>query len=528
MRSSSADVTTATAEGEQSAGFANLRKRLAAPGQVAIINHVADVAAELEAAHAHDAAKRLCQIDDYALAMPPEAIPNLVDSPSVLDEIEDAKGQRCATSILWRNLLALAPLLITWLSLSLATSAYHAEVARRPDSIYQPFLALWESGFGVGFWPTFSAVAFWDAILFAGIIGLTWRIHSLERSGQQEARQLVARMDGAVVALVAVLGEEHMTGLNHPGEWAAAVKRVIDSALKETRELNKANEQALKAAQEAIRTAEQRHEELVRRLGGEILATLQAVRAQSEQTTSAVGTEAREMFAQAAAAHQQLAESSLQAVRQVGDQSRQYIAELKQETVETLRDLHEEDRKFLLASAQRADDLTRNHLMPTVETFRDIVLEFRTDLEQYQQGAKDLVGSVTRIREVAERLGETVQAFSTAAQSIQTQLQTVAQTQGQYATHIRSAADEMRTATTDMGASAAKVNDLLTTISGQVSPRILLLAEQMDRASTSLANTQQELQTELAKVSSGLSQTVEALNNLPQQKPIFPFFGRRP
>src|ERR671917_640552 len=86
-----------------------------------------------------------------------------------------------------RNILVLVPILLTWFALAEASRAYEKFLTLNPDEVRQPFLLLWERGFGgqaSPFAPSFSMVALIDAVLIAIIIGLTLYSH-----GRREARE---------------------------------------------------------------------------------------------------------------------------------------------------------------------------------------------------------------------------------------------------------------------------------------------------------------------------------------------------
>ena len=85
-----------------------------------------------------------------------------------------------------RNVLVLVPILLTWFALAEASKAYDRYIAKNPEMVRDPFLLLWQRGFGgeaSGFAPTFSMVALIDAVIILAIIALTFFAH-----GRREAR----------------------------------------------------------------------------------------------------------------------------------------------------------------------------------------------------------------------------------------------------------------------------------------------------------------------------------------------------
>lgn len=86
-----------------------------------------------------------------------------------------------------RNVMVLLPILLTWAALAEASNAYNRQITKDPDAVSQPFLLLWQRGFGgeaSWFSPTFSTVAILDAIIIGVIIILTFYSH-----GRREERE---------------------------------------------------------------------------------------------------------------------------------------------------------------------------------------------------------------------------------------------------------------------------------------------------------------------------------------------------
>jgi hypothetical protein len=85
-----------------------------------------------------------------------------------------------------RNLLALLPVVLTWVGLMYAAIGYHAAiVADEKNLLTRPFLLLWEERFhdhapwplSLLNWLTFSHVALGDVVILSLVVVLTWRIH---------------------------------------------------------------------------------------------------------------------------------------------------------------------------------------------------------------------------------------------------------------------------------------------------------------------------------------------------------------
>jgi hypothetical protein len=83
--------------------------------------------------------------------------------------------------------MVLFPIILTWAALGEAVIRYRQYVDAHPDAATQPFLLLWQRGFGEKgglFTPTFATVAMIDATIIFIIILITFYVH-----GRREARE---------------------------------------------------------------------------------------------------------------------------------------------------------------------------------------------------------------------------------------------------------------------------------------------------------------------------------------------------
>ena len=93
-----------------------------------------------------------------------------------------------------RNVLVLLPVFLTWFALAEASQDYSSYLNENPDEAGQPFLLLWQQGFGGEasiLSPTFSTVALLDAAVILVIILLTFYAHG-RREDQEDAVANVA------------------------------------------------------------------------------------------------------------------------------------------------------------------------------------------------------------------------------------------------------------------------------------------------------------------------------------------------
>ncbi|HRA47642.1 MAG TPA: hypothetical protein PK819_06210 [Thermomicrobiales bacterium] len=112
----------------------------------------------------------------------------------------------------FRNVLVLLPILLTWFALWESTRSYRSYIDAHPEEIDQPFLLLWQRGFGgTGNFLSlsFSSVAIIDAMIIGIIILLTFYSHgrrehreeSIERTGQKFQADVDNILAEATVAL---------------------------------------------------------------------------------------------------------------------------------------------------------------------------------------------------------------------------------------------------------------------------------------------------------------------------------------
>jgi len=147
-----------------------------------------------------------------------------VFNPSMLvEQVRSAylgKSEWLGTVELFRNVLVLLPIAITWFALSKAARTYF--MVGQSDStgsiMNTPFLFQWEQGFGgqiphiFGVSLTFSHVAIFDAFLIAIIIGLSavvhWKSNWIAEKVDQEAVKLGVELDSILWRLNKVFYED--------------------------------------------------------------------------------------------------------------------------------------------------------------------------------------------------------------------------------------------------------------------------------------------------------------------------------
>lgn len=132
-----------------------------------------------------------------------------------------------------RNVLVLVPILLTWAALGEAAAAYRRYIDNNPDQSDQPFLLLWQRGFGgeSRWWsPDFSTVALIDAVVIIAIILLTFYAHG-RREKQEDniadtAAGFQAEFDNALAEATVLLATDRSS---RPAQLADNVERLAES-----------------------------------------------------------------------------------------------------------------------------------------------------------------------------------------------------------------------------------------------------------------------------------------------------------
>jgi len=137
-----------------------------------------------------------------------------------------------------RNVLVFAPIAVTWLGLSLAAGAYADFLAAQPQLVSQPFLLLWQQGFGGRLLFNFGTLALIDASLIGVLIVLSLALHTRSEIRDVAFRTKVLLKESEIRAL---LGQASSLGaLDIAGDDAESI--LADMAAEERRIYERAAE----------------------------------------------------------------------------------------------------------------------------------------------------------------------------------------------------------------------------------------------------------------------------------------------
>jgi chromosome segregation ATPase len=164
----------------------------------------------------------------------------------------------------WRNVLVLVPLVVTWIGIAWAASAYSSLLARDPAQAAQSFIYLWQDGFEQTMPLTLGRVAIIDGLILTAVILLTaivyFRGSRHSRAQEDDASGLRAEIESTMydvdralasyrapeAAQVALqVNEVAKTNLDLMGKISesnlAQMTKVTETSLAQISEMNKAS-----------------------------------------------------------------------------------------------------------------------------------------------------------------------------------------------------------------------------------------------------------------------------------------------
>jgi hypothetical protein len=161
-----------------------------------------------------------------------------VDPRGLAELLAGAHSRLWAVLEVIRNVLVFAPIAVTWMGLSLAAAAYADMIAARPDLVSQPFLLLWQNGFGGRLFLNFSTLALTDASLIFVLIALSLALHTRSELRDAAMRTSILLRESEIRAL---FGQASSLGALDIGSVDAEVI-LADMAAEERRIYERASE----------------------------------------------------------------------------------------------------------------------------------------------------------------------------------------------------------------------------------------------------------------------------------------------
>lgn len=365
---------------------------------------------------------------------------HLPDTDTILQDVEDARSKGTKRLSLWRALFALAPLLVTWVSLSWATFLYQqtlVENQKQQSVLIQPFLSLWQSGFeGSIPWFTFANVAALDFILISIVSVLTWRVHAAEGRSLKLVQEVEPDLRAALQHLSIAIERRTQFNPTNPQDWARAAKDLTDAvqkAMDETKQLADEGRNVVTTAQATITQISADHQTFMRDFAAQVPQVLQAQ----------------------IQAHQDF-------IRQAG------------------QDLHD----VLDALVAANSNLINTQMKPLLQDYQKTLQDFTTQVTQYKAASANLVTEVGNLTTAATSLG----SLTGVAKHIDDHLVAANKTQQDFVNQVSGAAKDMKDA-------ADAVRPLATLVSRDIKDQVKAMSQNVVDASDVLRQAQGELKT---------------------------------
>jgi hypothetical protein len=337
---------------------------------------------------------------------------------------------------LLRNVAALTPLIFTWVILGLAAEHYDSDLKNHPRIVNEPFLLLWQQGFGSGF-PSFERVTIIDFSLLALVVLLTFWVHWTEGQADRSADSVYKTVD----SLKSFLADRRslptpLTPLT-PEQWAEITSETLSKTVLQTQELNAASELAIKEASDRLKAIQDTSRELIGDFKDAVLQTLTSVREQNEHF---------------------------------------------------IENTRETNQQVLQA-------LVEQQMQPLLNQVQDMLNEFRTQQVAYTDAVTGLTTSVGAIDASSAALSGSVQAIDGSTSAIAGSLAAMASSQQRFAANVEGSAQSMSTA----AAAMTEVKDTLRTdLLGrlqEMTGNITSASTSLEQAQTGLASTTQAMNT---------------------------------
>jgi hypothetical protein len=337
---------------------------------------------------------------------------------------------------LLRNVAALAPLIFTWIMLGLAAQHYNSDLRSNPRMVNEPFLLLWQQGFGVGFL-SFERVTIIDFGLLTLVVLLTYWVHWAEGQADRSADSVYETVD----SLKAFLAERRslptpLTPLT-PEQWAEITSETLSKTIEQTRELNAASERAVLAASDRLKGIQETSQEFIKDFKVAVIETLTSVTEQNEH----------------------------------------FIENTRETNQRVLQALVEQQMRPLLSQVQ------------------DMLDQFRTQQVAYTDAVTDLTKSVGAIEGSAAILATSARASNESMGSIAGSLMAMASSQERFASNVEGSARSMSTAATAMtevkDALRADLHERLEEMTGN----IVRASASLETAQAGLASTTKAMNT---------------------------------
>ncbi|MFF2021776.1 methyl-accepting chemotaxis protein [Streptomyces sp. NPDC058171] len=295
--------------------------------------------------------------------------------------------------------LVFVPLLLTWIGLTRASSAYEGLIGADPKMAARPFLQLWQTGFEgrLTGWSTFGNVAMLATGAIVVLLVLT-TVHGIRRAredrreaeAQRTADDLLARLVPVLTKAQLLLNEEKLTS---PARFTSELSKAagsLGSLVRRSATTQKELTAAASVVGEAVDSAEQR------------LAGVEAAARPLEEAAHRIETAVRTTGGDVGKA--------LDGVRTVNGEVRDALGRAGERVEDSVHTLGAAQRSFTTATEVATDVSAR-----VLDRLGEVTEDTARAVAGSQEAAKRLAEEARALRETAERFAELVEVVAEAA-----------------------------------------------------------------------------------------------------------------
>ncbi|MGX2995809.1 methyl-accepting chemotaxis protein [Streptomyces sp. JNUCC 64] len=323
------------------------------------------------------------------------------------ESVRPAPGDEPGRGRLWGLLeaalgaLVFVPLLLTWVGLTRASSAYEALIGSDPKMAARPFLQLWQTGFDgrLTGWSTFGNVAMLATGALVVLLVLT-ALHGVRRAREDRreaeagraAEELLARLVPVLTRAQLLLNEERLPS---PARFTAELTKAagsLGSLVRRSSVTQKELTAAATAVGEALDGAERR------------LASVDAATRPLEDAVTRVETAVRTTGDGVGKA--------LDGVRAVSGEVRDELGEAGRRVEDSVHTLGAAQRSFTTATEVATDVSAR-----VLDRLDEVTEETARAVAGSRETVRRLADEAAALRETAERFAELVTVVAEAARA---------------------------------------------------------------------------------------------------------------
>jgi hypothetical protein len=548
---------------EQTRIKSSIQQSLLGQQNKSLADQLAELAKDGLSLGAEDGIRRielLClQYDNLA----PEMIYHLINLEGFRQEIEEAQARRYKISTLHyiRHSFSLAPLILTWASLTFAVADYQSYLPHHPEDRLTPFLTLWQQNFpGVGHFLPFWATAALDVFFLSIYLYTILRSHYIDNIAYSTANAFIERLQKQIDELVLTISRSQLLPFSRPEDLnkvTLTMKKVIDDALLLSQRLiDNANQESQRIvsiathslqqlhtnAQEAIERTNKQAQDAIERTNKNadaifhrITPLLQAYDnhvQKFDRSLDTLQTRISDLTGQITTFSQQTADlnTGVQQIITFGQELNEGVNALHQSEQEVLVQLQGmngavatamsgvgkatqdmEASTIAIMEATQLLEKSQQQLVARLNTNEGLTAQFQQDLLTLHENLQEFASSVNAIAQTSQTLSKHIQDYSTLGEEIRDRVTLLNDTQ-----------DGVRTQIENNNATLQRVTAELEKIAGGVAGTAQIVGKLVwdidQRSQITLNNIDQRSQNMLSNMVDKLKYTGELQNDTARQQ----------